>query len=574
MRTIKKQRLSIRRHQNGASLAIVLLFVGVVLAAIASFYKSQNTKTPNNLTEIAAWEGVQIARAARLYVRNEIAGAGINAQETVAIASAISPRITIDNLVANNLLPENFMATRVDALGNYTNTLGQRIEIIQQNFPLGGATNDPATVPTAYVIFHENPDIDDVTEANLMRDIVTTMQRMDLTLYAPIFNGGANISNNCRGEPSIAYWDTNCINNTDYNILTSGADFTQGNLLIPAWRTVNFDTRAIMRFPQPEQAGLNMMLTDLSLGSLNCAANVRINDPTGDGMMGDLNATNPICETNDDDPIAGDDNRRSILRPGFIEADNLILDPQAGVDVYRYDPTNINPVTGEMNPIIKGAEDSDVTIPGNLIIQNGETRIFGMSAATGLQVTSSTTVASNVILPNGSVTQIDTAQADITNASRLNLANSNIDTNAFVNIDEFHANAGLTSNNNLTSEMMNITPGNSFQIDAGNLSVHTFSGLINNVNVNGTNTIQGSGYSFATRQLSANSITANDTLTTNDIKLQNPSNSAVSIDASNDAGTASCKGSGCPRRSAQAFCSNYASKGYTTKIDCLNSYNP
>ncbi len=140
------------RRQRGVALLLALLFAalfGGILAAIAIF---NNYAARQSEAQVAGWEALELTKAARLYVRDQLA-ANPSYKTTVA-----TPRqIAISTLINNGYLPSTFGRL---VSGRYVNALNQRIYVYVTNWTIsgmGGAVTDPGTVPAAFVFFDQAP---------------------------------------------------------------------------------------------------------------------------------------------------------------------------------------------------------------------------------------------------------------------------------------------------------------------------------------------------------------------------------------------------------------------------------
>lgn len=321
--------------QRGVSLLLALIFVaffGGILVAIAAF---NNSRVRVAEAEVAGWELVEIAKAARLYVRDQMAAVGptpaaITAYKTT---TATPTRITLTTLKAGGYLPTTFGRT-IGAL-DY-NALNQEIYIIRANWSttgLGGAPADPATVPSAFVFFRPGGK----SSFNLVVNIVENARRFGATLTAPLFDvTGTNRSADCRSTgPATGLWDTGCLTQAEFAALMTPLSlpttFAGGGLIMPAWKAVQPDLRAVMRFPQPENPGYSTMLTDLEMGipvtedCPNTADQVSITTIDASGTP--VTTFTGLCEVRDD---TGALNQRfHIQNVANIGAERVIAEPQS-----------------------------------------------------------------------------------------------------------------------------------------------------------------------------------------------------------------------------------------------------
>lgn len=362
-RTLFPARFGSGRHQSGVSLLLALIFVtffGGVLITLARFnaYEIRIAEA-----RVVGWEIVEIAKAARLYVRDRYA-----ADETLPTTAATPSRITLDTLRTAGYLPRDFGR---NAAGNDLSALNQNIYVIMANWSgsgtLGGPVNEVTTVPTAFVYFDHNGK----TAPDLMVDAVETARQMGASINGVLFDrDGNNRTADCRGEgPAVAVWDTGCLTNSEFQQLAGAigipTDFLGGALLIPAWKSVQPDLRAVLRFPQPENPGFATMLTDLQMGTPtgNCSVQAnQVSITTLDSSGNVVDEPTWICDVVDDD--AANDRRYNIDHVGNIQAQRMITEPQT------------QDFGGE-SADIGTAQDDSMRISGNLTLNN-DMRIYNV----------------------------------------------------------------------------------------------------------------------------------------------------------------------------------------------------
>lgn len=337
------------RGQRGFSLIIALLFVaffGAILATIALYNRD---RARIGEADVAGWEAVMIGKAARVFVRDQLL---LNPN----YGDAGPQRITVAQLRANGYLPVNFGRPLVG--GREINALGQEIWIVAANWsPTGAATDGsmtPAqwraaatTVPAAFVYFRDSVKTNSVTVVNT----VNAARNLGASITAPRWDAiaNANTSQPCRtGGPSVGLWDTGCMTAADFAIvmapvaaIVGALPFREGDLVIPSWKTIQPDLRAVMRYPQPENPGFSTMLTDLHMGNPidtdgtddnNCTTgDLRVTTVTSTGGTNENTATG-LCQTTNDvkNGATQTNNRFDILAARNIAAERLIAEPQAG----------------------------------------------------------------------------------------------------------------------------------------------------------------------------------------------------------------------------------------------------
>lgn len=314
-----------RRSQRGVSLLLALIFVaffGGILITMARFNASEIRETE---ARIAGWEAIEIAKAARLYVRDQVAD-----NPALRTMAATPTRITLDTLRNGGYLSPGF--GRVSG-GNDVTALGQPIFVIMANWSpdgLGGPPSAQTTVPSAFVYFGDSAK----STPELMIDAVESARRQGASINAPLFDAnGTNRSMSCRGaEPAVGLWDTGCLRRDEYATLAAavGADtvFRPGALIIPVWKAVHLDLRAVMRHPQPENPGFATMLTDLQMGTPvgDCTqVGNQVTITTLDSVGNTTTTATGVCDVVPDD---GTNRRFNITRVGSLAADRIIAEPQ------------------------------------------------------------------------------------------------------------------------------------------------------------------------------------------------------------------------------------------------------
>lgn len=314
--------------QAGFSLAITLFFAGAVAGILTAIVYSTSQKATIGKSDATGWQVAEIARAARVFVRDQNANDTAGYTTSDLAPSGAGPReVTMADIKAAGLLPDSYAEQTA---------LGQTIRIIAANFPVRGNPLDNATLPAAYIYITDNGRTSAIT-ANIVAE---GARRHGLSISSPRFDGaGNNVSADCgaAGDPSFSIWDTGCLNEDDFNVLVSilpGAEqtFVAGSLLIPSWRSIQHDSRAVMRYPQQENTGFNQMQVDLAMGTVDrnidgsCASFQQIN--TGDAALSDT----PVCAVFDDNTAGQTDRRFNIIGMGGLEVDQLIAANQSAGD--------------------------------------------------------------------------------------------------------------------------------------------------------------------------------------------------------------------------------------------------
>lgn len=353
-----EKRLSSSKGQRGFALIITLVFVGFFAAILTSIVSFNRDQARENQATVAGAEAVQIAKAARMYVRDQLA-ANEAGTRTDAIAGRV---INIDtDLQDRGYLPASF-GKRIGA-NDFRNSLGQRIFAVMAMYPPGSAA--ATAVPTAYIYLDPSTSTAGDMLPRYMLLAAESARRLGTAVSAPTFDlAGTNTSPDCTDDAgnttrAAAIWDTGCLTNNEFRSLSAsltGApfDFPAGGFIIPTWRSEKFDLRAVMRFPQPENPGGSTMLTDLDMGVRNgtlsggrvlCTDTIQTTRDKDDGTYED-NDTG-LCKVVSDTIVGGAvtaQRRFDIGNIGDLASDYLIADPTQ---------QNDGNVTGEAEIILR-----------------------------------------------------------------------------------------------------------------------------------------------------------------------------------------------------------------------------
>jgi len=374
----------IARQEKGFSLLIALIFVGFFGSVLTSFVYSRSGESLRNEAEITGWQIGKLARAARIYVRDQLV-----ADPGLRLKLAGNPQdVSVSDLVAAALLPNNFART---SDGSSFTALGQEIRIIMANYPLDGNPDDFNTVPTAYVYLVSN----DRSNGSLVQDIVKEARRQNVAVSAPLFGSDGKIRGfkkstdgdeefrTCKDGLAAVIWDTGCLSDAEFTDLTGDTILTAGSLVIPAWRSVNFDTRILMRFPQPEGTGASTMLTTLEMGDplpdckTNANSRIKIPSDTGESVT-------DLCGSESDNVggtnMARVDHRRDILNTRDLTAHSYINHRQDN-SVFIGSGSEENPRADRV-----GLIEQPLTVTGHLTAI-GDMKVFGGDIDLKTQVT-------------------------------------------------------------------------------------------------------------------------------------------------------------------------------------------
>lgn len=356
--------------QNGFSLLSVLLLSAVVAAVFMVTANYEKESDEINRARASGWHLVQIAKAARLYVRNnsvadpsgaavavgDLNGDGID-DSTYAyplafgdgLGAILPQEITVSTLINAGLLPQGFKDT---------NSLKQNVKVVVANYPLLGDPLDPGTVVSAYVFLLENNQ----SNPRLMQYVADVARENDFPVSAPTFNAAGTPIDDCEGDgqPDVILWDSGCISLAQMNsFATASAGIlpspfpAAGSLGVPAWRSMQHDTRALMRYRQAENPDAASMVTNIDFGhemtdaAGNCLSQVNTLLPSGGG--GYISSNTGLCDTEPDDALAAtqreQDRRVDIEGVASIEISRLVLSDQ----------TTDNPGTVEVSYALDGA---------------------------------------------------------------------------------------------------------------------------------------------------------------------------------------------------------------------------
>ncbi len=353
--------------ESGAALLLILALTASIAASIMFFSVQRQETASVQKARAAGWHLAQVAKAARLYVRNNSVGNtadnngdGIpdNSFAKSILAGPSPIEFTIADLIAGGLLPPGF---------SQFNALGQNIRIFAANYPVDGDPDDYRVTAAAYILLEDN----DYSTPRLMQFTAQEANKAGLDIIAPVFSGGTNISTDCDGdgEADVSLWDSGCLDLDEYQMIISdpAAVFEPGSLLVPAWRSVQPDPRVISRYPQPENETSSLMLTDLKMGSEmrdasgNCIAEIEHYYMEDDGSF--TAVPTGLCDVEPDDSSLADwreaDKRMSIYNTRSISTRRMFLVPQ--------------PPASEFSHIYDGAGGVIVTAdPHNMAVANAQ----------------------------------------------------------------------------------------------------------------------------------------------------------------------------------------------------------
>jgi hypothetical protein len=285
----------------------------------------------------------------------------------------------VATLSAQGYLPPNFTSQ---------NALGQTVRVYAALYPVlnpAGAVppgSEDIYIPTAYVI----TDVDGNPSANELNSfaVIQGARASGVNAASPLIIGGVNQSDLCNGTPAVVTWDTGCLNNNDVNFITGGTvTVSSGQIIVPAWKSAEHDVRAIMRFPQPENPGSNVMATNLHFGTPTAIA---------DNITNQLYYTPDQYDYDANTVIA--DNRRNILNVGSLNITTLVAADQSndsvGIDL---NPGNTGTAAGDGDDLIAGlsqdvnhqqaARINSLVVNGRMNVVNGGNGLGGSFQSTG-----------------------------------------------------------------------------------------------------------------------------------------------------------------------------------------------
>lgn len=520
-------------NQKGFSLFIALIFVAFFGSVLTGFVYSRSGESLRDEAEITGWQIGKLARAARVFVRDEYV-ANPNLRAELALSG---PRdIPVEDLIEASLLPTNF--ARTSGSEAFT-ALGQEIRVIMANYPLDGDPSDLRTIPTAYIFLANNHR----TSGSLVQDIVQAARRQNVAISAPLFDpDGNNMSGTCNGGPSVVIWDTGCMSEEEFTRLTGEPEFAVGSLVVPAWRSVNFDTRILMRFPQPEGTGASTMLTELEMGDplADCDTNPnsRIKIPS------DTDGTTELCGAMSDDVAQADnalaDRRRDMLNTRNLEAQTYVAYGQTGMGVVIEPGTNarINKTQNEVSLNVDGG-----------VVATGDMKTFGGN----MTLSGNIGVDRNIAVPTNDdgVVKVTariggTLTANTLTSTELEVMNP-VSTDARVRAQDVFASGGTSVGNVMVTDNMYMNGNGSTITTTGGANMLGETN-INAMTVTGASAI--SNYTYVTGELNTSGLAVNSNV--NAAKSAYIGRTTTErVDVTNG-GSANCRGD-CPLRTRYAI---------------------
>jgi hypothetical protein len=547
---MNKRILTKKRSESGFSLLVALIFVAFFGSVLTTFVYNISGDTLESEADITGWQAAKIAKAARIYVRDQIV-ANPNLKFNLDIDAGGPQVVSLNTLSANALMPSDIAR---QAGGQFFTALDQEIIVIMANFPIDGDPNEDSTVPTAYIYLKDSPRAD----ASLIQDVVETARRQDVALSAPIFNAGANISGTCNGlGDAVAIWDTGCLGEVEFTALTGEADFVPGSLLIPAWRAVNFDTRVLMRFPQPETTGMTTMMTELEMGDplTDCDTNTasRIAMPSDSGAVSDL------CGAMSDNSAATNnadaDRRRDIIGTNAIQGGSYVAYRQAGNDVVVDNAGVRTNAPADENYAFN--VNQDLTATGDMKIFDGN-----------ITISDNTQIDRNAIVSTQTTGRLVSANignrlsGDGLSTKTLEVINT-VNTGSNISATGITATPAGRVTGTMVSQQLLMNTGNS-TINVNGSGFMLGDTQSDSTIITGTGDV--SGYSYVSGNLNANNVQVqNDAQTGNTVLVGGTTNISQILNIRNGGGTANCAGD-CPERID--FCTN---QGALSFEECMST---
>lgn len=534
------------RANHGFSLLVALIFVSFFGAVLGTFVFSRSGENMRREAQITGWQAAEIARAARIYVRNQVIN-DPNLKYTLDIASGGPQEIDLSVLSSTGLLPADFANTRD---GVRVTALSQEIKVYMANFPVDGNPTAEATVPTAYVVLLDN----ERSNAGFTQEIVEAIRRENVAIGAPVFDeDGNNLTGDCNGfGDTVGLWDTGCMGLAEYTVLTGDAVFTPGSLVIPAWRSVNFDNRILMRTPQPEMGGANTMLTELEMGDPDCANTITVPD--------DGSGTTELCGAFSDDISAGDvataDRRRDITGTRNLMGNSYISYSQSGTDV-----TFDNETALRRDAAVDEANSLDVL--GDLTA-TGDLKAFEGNIAIG----NTATIDRNVIVPTRSGQSVTANIGGVLTSNSMTSTDlevfNTVSTSAPISANQAVVVPSASITNALATKFMRMETN-------GTVNVSQDADLLGDTNAVSTAITGGgqvAGYSYVTGNLGVQNLQVNGGVNVNDTVVVGGGSTIGRIDVTNG-NDAQCAGD-CPERIE--FCK---ANGGALGFDCCmrNTWN-
>jgi|GEM_PF-2201412 len=470
-----------RRAQRGFSLMLALIFVTVFAGALAAIATFNSYEIRQNEARVTGAEMLQIAKAARLFTRNLMAKNTNLRSLVVGYTGNPLPALTVNNELSNVLvsaqtiplqllkdagfLPQNF------GRSNGTTALGQKIYVVLTNWKMG--TVQPDTVPTAFIYIDKSSK----STPLLMQVAVEVARKQGLSITAPRFEGATNKSAPCSRDTSpnnaSGLWDTGCLTNAEFDalmdVISGPGTYTlqAGAIMVPAWKTIQPDLRAVMRYPQPENPGFATMLTDLQMGTPvgtgNCATAAHLEITTTDSAGNPKYDTDSgVCDVEPDGvsgTTASRDKRFNVLGVANMALQRVIAAPQNTTQLANLADTRMDGLLEEASAGLAGADNRDeaLQIAGDVEL-GSDLRIYDRSYASGAAPSRRFDVPNGTVVVERNVyvySQKTNGKADVTanSTEAKNLIATSLTTKEFEALNDAGTNtASLNASSNVTLE--------------------------------------------------------------------------------------------------------------------------
>lgn len=403
---LENDQSSFIREEAGFSLLIVLLAISIIGGAFSSMLWYRSDAAIQRQAYAAGWQAFEIAKATRVFVRNATLNP-VNLTSGVACCTQAQVQaqggfiaIPLQDLINAGHLPAGF---------NARSPLDQQFTAYAGSYPLVPnplAAGFPITGYLTSLTAGGGNRAASVASARTAAAMMQGAREAGLSSSAPLVVGGINQSEDCNpGDPAVVIWDTGCIGQTEWanatnTISAGGIPINAGDIIVPTWRAIDHDLRALMRYPQPENVGANTMLTDLHFGD---ATNFAANPDT-----------------------AGNDNRVNINNLNGLDVSQLVLaDQGAGVNVagseneqglaFSSGALTFNQLVMSVGGNVVAQQDMTATTGaelGQALVGDGQVNIASGLSADDLIVTGDVTMNGNAVSLNSgnmSVTGATTA---------------------------------------------------------------------------------------------------------------------------------------------------------------------
>jgi hypothetical protein len=553
-------------QQKGVALLLALVFVTFFAAIVASIATSNNKETFSGEAETAGWQLVQLAKAARLFVRDDMAADAYVARQKAAHLYYVP----IQTLKDAGYLPENFgrkvtgtytySASHIVGRDysylngdRYLNALGQEMHVIVTLWSnkVGSFSpdqHDISNVPVAFAYFQNTSN--SRSTPGLASKMAEAARTLGVPITATIFKDAVNISSLCKNQWASIIWDTGCLNTGAVAVLANHAGLTPnffqpGEILMPSWKATQQDTRVVMRFPQPDNPGYSTMLTDLKMGQPviencpNTADQVSVN--TTDSSGNSVSTPTGLCKTVSDSGAV--DNRRDILNAAYLGAERVIAEPQSadfGVEIANIGTSNEEVLNVSGNLLL----NNDLRVNNVLPLPGGITERLSIPNGTiavdrNAYLYSQNSSYKGVVTIDNAVNADSIVTGDFSTGSLVSTSNGANGANASMSVTNQTTVNGKTLGNNTVQIISDTMTANSAKITAsdntGKVQITNTLDLSNSANltVNGTQKIPGGDYTV----ISGNIDTVQDVIVTDNAQFLSSNGSLLVNTTKNTAGS-------------------------------------